>query len=134
MPSILSLCIWLNFFFFLKRRKVILQWLETDARMRALMPVYDIKRNLYTAQKIPGLDSKVAINFPFQEDDREKPRDNNYVISIQPTGEVEVDLGALAAYCRSGSSTDPPLRSIQALDIALKYGAQQRYIILINFF
>ena len=68
----------------------------------------------------------MAINFLFQEDDRDKPRDNNYVISIQPTGEVEVDLGALATYCRSGSSTDPPLRSIQALDIALKYGAQKR--------
>ena len=68
----------------------------------------------------------MVIKYTFQEADREKPRDNNYAITLQPTGEVEVDLGALAAYCRAGTSTDPPLRPIQALDIALKYGAQKK--------
>lgn len=67
----------------------------------------------------------------FLEEKRENPRNNNYKIVLQPTGEVEVDVTALASYCNrngNGTSTDPPLRPIQALDIALKYGAAQRYI------
>ena len=39
-----------------------------------------------------------------------------------------MDVTALASYCRNGTSTDPPLRPIQALDIALKYGAAQRLV------
>ena len=66
------------------------------------------------------------INYQFEEKDRENPRVLSYVISIQPTGEDEIDLYALDAYCKNGTSIDPPLRPIQALDIALKYGAQKR--------
>ena len=65
------------------------------------------------------------------EDQRENPRDNNYTVVLQPTGEVEVDMTALASYCDrngNGTSTDPPLRPIQAMDIALKYGAAQRLV------
>ncbi len=70
--------------------------------------------------------SKVEVKFEFQELDRETPRLNEFTISLQPTGEVEIDLGALASYCQGGSSVDIPLRPIQALDIALKYGAAQQ--------
>jgi len=68
------------------------------------------------------------------EDERETPRDTNYTIVLQPTGEVEVDVTALASYCQKGerggkgTTTDPPLRPIQAMDIALKYGAAQRLV------
>jgi hypothetical protein len=58
--------------------------------------------------------------------DRETPRLNEFNIILQPTGEVEIDLAALASYCQGGSSVDIPLRPIQALDIALKYGAAQK--------
>lgn len=73
---------------------------------------------------------KIEIAYKYVEDERETPRDTNYVIVLQPTGEVEVDLTALASYCQSGNgtSTDPPLRPIQALDIALKHGAAQRLV------
>ena len=70
--------------------------------------------------------SKVEVKFEFQELDRETPRLNEFTISLQPTGEVEIDLRALASYCQGGSSVDIPLRPIQALDIALKYGAAQQ--------
>lgn len=65
--------------------------------------------------------------YKFIEQDRDEPRDLVFTISLQPTGQVEIDLRALDAYFKNGTSTDPPLRPIQALDIALKYGAQQRY-------
>ena len=68
----------------------------------------------------------MTINYQYQEKDRESLNEFNYVISLQPTGEIEVDLGALAEYCRNGTSTDPPLSPIQALDIALKTGAHKR--------
>ncbi|XP_046448978.1 protein argonaute-2-like isoform X2 [Daphnia pulex] len=109
-------------------KKVIVQFLESEARFKDIFPVFDLKKNIYTARRIPGLDSKVDIKFEFQELDRETPRLNEFIISLQPTGEVEIDVGALASYCQggSGSSVDIPLRPIQALDIALKYGAAQR--------
>ena len=70
--------------------------------------------------------------YKFVEADRENPRDNSYKIIMQPTGEVEVDVTALASYCRNGTSIDPPLRPIQALDIALKYGAAQRFSLFLQ--
>ena len=51
--------------------------------------------------------------------DRETPRLNEFTITLQPTGELEIDLSALASYCQGGTSVDIPLRPIQALDIAL---------------
>jgi hypothetical protein len=51
---------------------------------------------------------------------------NEFTITLQPTGELEIDLSALASYCQGGTSVDIPLRPIQALDIALKYGAAQK--------
>jgi hypothetical protein len=74
---------------------------------------------------------KVEIKLEFQELDCDgTPRLNEFTISLQPTGKLEIDLRALASYCQggSGSSVNIPLRPIQALDIALKYGAAQRYI------
>lgn len=67
-----------------------------------------------------------SIKYKFIERDRDN-RENDYTIIVQPTGEVAVDLTALGAYLKSGTSIDPPLRPIQLLDIALKYGAQERY-------
>lgn len=69
----------------------------------------------------------MEIKYTFQEPDRETPRANEFTICLQPTGEVEIDLSALRSYCEgAGSSVDIPLRPIQALDIALKYGATQK--------
>jgi len=68
---------------------------------------------------------KIEVQFKYTEDP-EKTRDNNYIIVLQPTGEVEVDMTALARYCHNGTSLDPPLRASQALNIALKHGAAQR--------
>ena len=73
-------------------------------------------------------ESKIEVPYKYIEDDRENPRDNNYNIVLQPTGELELEDTALARYCRNGTSIDPPLRTIQALDIALKYGAAQRFV------
>lgn len=125
---------------------MILQWMESNDKIKDSLPVFDLKKNIYTARPIPNIKSKVDyshhfhssttyiwlllkvdFNYEFEEKDRENPRVLNYVISIQPTGEVEIDLFALKTYCESGTSIDPPLRPIQALDIALKYGAQRRY-------
>ena len=58
--------------------------------------------------------------------DRETPRLNEFTITLQPTGELEIDLSALDSYFNGGTSVDIPLRPIQALDIALKYGAAQK--------
>uniref|UniRef100_A0A0P5QUR0 Argonaute-2 n=1 Tax=Daphnia magna TaxID=35525 RepID=A0A0P5QUR0_9CRUS len=107
-------------------RKVVEQFLGSDARFKNIRPVFDSKKNIYTACRVPGLDSKLEIKFEFQEMDRDPPRINEFTIYLQPTGEVEIDLSALASYCQSGSSVDIPLRPIQALDIAMKYGAAQR--------
>jgi len=65
---------------------------------------------------------------------RDNPRENYYVISIQPTGEVEVGFVLLAVYYLNGSTTNPSLCSIQALEIDLKYGAQQKYHNIFNFY
>jgi len=59
----------------------------------------------------------------FQELDRETPRLNEFTISLQPTGKVEIDLGALASYCQGGSSVDIPLRPIQAVEWAVGVGS-----------
>lgn len=68
----------------------------------------------------------MEIKYRFQETDQEPSRTSEFTICLQPTGDVEIDLSALESYCQSGSSVDIPLRPIQALDIALKYGAIQR--------
>ncbi|XP_046635455.1 protein argonaute-2-like isoform X1 [Daphnia pulicaria] len=110
-------------------KKVIGQFLGSDSRFKDIFPVFDLKKNIYTARRIPGLDSKVEIKLEFQELDCDgTPRLNEFTISLQPTGKLEIDLRALASYCQggSGSSVNIPLRPIQALDIALKYGAAQR--------
>lgn len=59
----------------------------------------------------------------------EDTRERNFIIKIQPTGELEIDLGALQSYCNSknASSINQPLRAIQSLDIALRYGILDRY-------
>ena len=44
-------------------RKVILQWLETDTKLLSAMPIFDMKRSIYTAQRISGVDSIVIIYF-----------------------------------------------------------------------
>ena len=49
-----------------------------------------------------------------------------FTITLQPKGEIEIDPSALDSYCQGGSSVDIPLRPIQALNIALKYGAAQQ--------
>ena len=73
--------------------------------------------------------SCIKIELPFKyTEEQENLRDNNYTIKLQPNGNVEVDMTALASYCRNGTSTDLPLRAIQALDTALKYGAAQRLV------
>ena len=69
---------------------------------------------------------QIEIKFEFQEKDRETPRLNEFTIILQPTGELEIDLSALDSYFNGGTSVDIPLRPIQALDIALKYGAAQQ--------
>jgi hypothetical protein len=69
---------------------------------------------------------QLEIRFVFLEENRGNPRNNNYKIVLQPTGEVEVDVTALANYCASEVSIDLSLRPIQASDIAPKYGAAQR--------
>ena len=77
------------------------------------------------------LSFKIEVAYKYVEDERETPRDTNYTIVLQPTGEVEVDVTALASYCQrggKGTTIDPPLRPIQAMDIALKYGAAQRLV------
>ena len=58
--------------------------------------------------------------------DRETPRLNEFTITLQPTGELEIDLSALASYCQGGTSVDIPLRPIQALDIAFKDSDQHQ--------
>lgn len=135
-------------FSFCQFRKIIEGWMASDHRIGGCLPVYDLKKNIYTAHRIPGVNSKVlsplenvhrsvpnlhvgpshqvTVKYSYEEKDRENPSAKEFTIALQPTGEVEVDLSALADYCKSGKSTDPPLRPIQALDIALKYGAQQR--------
>ena len=121
------------------------QFLSSEPKLKGILPVFDSKKNIYTACPIPGLQSKVSlsikspefliliifyfqvdIKFQFKESDRDPPRVSEFTISLQPTGELEIDLRALASYCKGGASTDIPLRPIQALDIALKYGAAQK--------
>jgi hypothetical protein len=46
-------------FFTIINRKVIEQFLGSEARFRDIFPVFDLKKNIYTARRIPGLDSKV---------------------------------------------------------------------------
>lgn len=117
--------------------------MEGDDRFQTCSAVFDSVRNLYTARRIPGLNSKVRIKptsyglakvnlfcscqieikHRFRERGVESDKDKDFVIYIKPTGELEVDLTALAAYCENGSSIEIPLRSIQAVDIVMKYGA-----------
>jgi hypothetical protein len=53
----------LTFFFnFYFNRKVVTQFLEGDARFNNIFPVFDLKKNIYTARRIPGLDSKVKFH------------------------------------------------------------------------
>ncbi len=49
----------LTFFTIINNRKVIMQFLESDARFNDIFPVFDLKKNIYTARRILGLDSKV---------------------------------------------------------------------------
>ena len=49
-----------------------------------------------------------------------------FIITLQPKGELEIDLLALNSYCQGGTSVEMPLRPIQALNITLKYGAAQQ--------
>ena len=101
-----------------------------EPHLRGMFPVFDGKKNVYTSRIVPGLDRKRDVNLIFKEPEREIPRQLKFVVSIQPTGEVEVDVGALLSYCnsRNASSLNQPLRAIQSLDITLKYGVRDRYI------
>ena len=110
--------------------KIVSNFMAGKGPMVASCPVYDGKKNIYTARKISGIECKREVNYLFEESGF-PPRE--YKVIIQPTGELEVDLTVLEAYCsRNGkaSSTDIPLRAIQALDIALKYGARSRRTII----
>ncbi len=40
-------------------RKVILQWMGSDPRIKNSLPVFDFKKNIYTAKPIPDIKSKV---------------------------------------------------------------------------
>ena len=94
-------------------------------------PVYDGKRNIYTVRKMTGVDSKREINYTLVGDEGCPLK--QFQVTIQPTGDMEVDLATLEAYCdRTGkaSSTDIPQRPIQVLDLALKYGARRRRVII----
>lgn len=44
-------------------RKVVGQFLDSDARLKGMFPVFDLKKNIYTARRIPGLDSQVRYFF-----------------------------------------------------------------------
>ena len=65
--------------------------------------------------------------FTYRDTDREQPRELKFKIEVQPTGEMEIDLSVLDTYMKKGSSVDTPSRAIQALDIALKNGAVNRF-------
>jgi len=111
-------------------RKIVFQFLKKVTLFRDFLPVYDGKKNIYTARQVEGLHSPRVFNHEFEEPEKEKSRELKFQITIQPTGTVEVDLEALLAYCegRNSSSTNQPLRAIQALDIAIKYGALDRKV------
>jgi len=115
-------------------RKIVFQFLAEEPHLRGMFPVFDGKKNVYTSRIVPGLDRKRDVNLIFKEPEREIPRQLKFVVSIQPTGEVEVDVGALLSYCnsRNASSLNQPLRAIQSLDIALKYGVRDRKISIEN--
>lgn len=55
--------------------------------------------------------------------DRGDQTERAFTIILQPTGDVEIDLSALDSYLKTGSSVDTPARAIQALEIAMKFGA-----------
>ena len=44
----------------LQHRKVILQWMSAAKVIRDACAVFDLKKNIYTARRISGLDSKVV--------------------------------------------------------------------------
>jgi hypothetical protein len=44
----------------INNRKVIGQFLGSDSRFKDIFPFFDLKKNIYTARRIPGLDSKVG--------------------------------------------------------------------------
>jgi hypothetical protein len=69
--------------------------------------------------------------FIYRDTDREQPRELKFKIEVQPTGEMEIDLSVLDTYMRKGSSVDTPSRAIQALDIALKNGAVNRFRLIV---
>ncbi len=50
----------ITFFTIIINRKVIGQFLGSDSRFKDIFPVFDLKKNIYTARRIPGLDSKVG--------------------------------------------------------------------------
>ena len=102
--------------------KVFKQYLQSRPDIMACMPVFDGK-NMYTAQRIPGLTTKITEEYLFEEKGRADDKKSKFSISLQPTGEMEIDLSVLEQYCRNGCSTNVPLRPIQALNLALKQTA-----------
>jgi N-terminal domain of argonaute len=68
---------------------------------------------------------KVEFLLDYSDTDREQPRITKFKIEIQPTGEI--DLSAVDTYIKEGSSVNTPSQAIQALDIALKNVAVNRF-------
>lgn len=56
--------------------------------------------------------------------------ERKFTVVLQPTGEVVIDLSVLDSYLKNGSSVDIPARAIQALEIAMKFGAASRSVFL----
>lgn len=124
---------------------MITQFLKKDGRINQVYPVFDGKKNIYTARQIPNLNSKVflvnyshfsvllhniilyQVEIPFKFEEEDKGKVQEVVIYLQPTGNYEIDLSAMDNYCKNnGTSVDIPQRPIQAMDIAMRFSAAQR--------
>lgn len=131
--------------------------------MIASRPVYDGKKNIYTAQRIKNsadvplgklrfffpvtyllrqvtehntklFVSQTEVPYTFRETDRLDAVQRSFTIILQPKGEVEIDLSALDTYLKNGTSVDIPSRPIMALETAMKYAAASRFLSTVNKF
>lgn len=103
-------------------KKVIEQFVS-KAVFNNYWPVYDGKKNIFMLSECVATRTQAVFCYA---DDANKGSRMPFMIRLQPVGQFDMDV--LNTYLTDGSasSTNIPMRQIQALDIALKYAMVNR--------
>ncbi|KAI9002409.1 Piwi domain-containing protein [Gaertneriomyces semiglobifer] len=111
-----------------KNRRVYQLWEDEQllsGGLNGIRPVFDGRKNVYAARKLPIGDQDCIYNIDFfDEDDSKKRGPKKFVLSIKKIAEINMQrLGAFL----DGRLADTPLDAIAALDILLRHRPSLTY-------